>query len=236
MGWSTKEVATLAGTTLRAVRHYHEMGLLAEPPRSSNNYKNYGVTHLTQLLRIRRLVALGAPLAEIRDMAPEAEDYADTLRALDAEASETIQRLEQVRREIAEQLATPADEVPAESPALLRADEDFLMVLSRLLEDDSYEAWREMADHAPADSALQEFAHLSEDASDAVRERISRRLAEVVRNLHQEAPLLRAPDFRPSGKAGLARKSLHVALAELYNPAQTDVLARTGRLLETPRG
>jgi hypothetical protein len=31
MAWSTRELAELAGTTLRAVRHYHEVGLLAEP-------------------------------------------------------------------------------------------------------------------------------------------------------------------------------------------------------------
>ena len=33
MGWSTREVAQLAGTTLRTVRHYHEIGLLDEPER-----------------------------------------------------------------------------------------------------------------------------------------------------------------------------------------------------------
>ncbi|MBB4789625.1 MerR family transcriptional regulator [Streptomyces nodosus] len=46
MGWSTREVAQLAGTTLRAVRHYHEVGLLDLPERQPNGYKKYRTEHL----------------------------------------------------------------------------------------------------------------------------------------------------------------------------------------------
>jgi AraC-like DNA-binding protein len=55
MAWSTREIAELAGTSLRAVRHYHEVGLLAEPERRANGYKQYGVAHLIRVLRIKRL-------------------------------------------------------------------------------------------------------------------------------------------------------------------------------------
>ena len=69
--------------------HYHDVGLLPSPPRNSNGYKNYGVSHLTLLLRIRRLVELGAPLSEIRhlDFADmqhqESDEYTQKLRELD---------------------------------------------------------------------------------------------------------------------------------------------------------
>uniref|UniRef100_UPI0037167E9A MerR family transcriptional regulator n=2 Tax=Bacillati TaxID=1783272 RepID=UPI0037167E9A len=53
MAWSTRELAELAGTSLRAVRHYHEVGLLEEPERRANGYKQYGVAHLVRALRIR---------------------------------------------------------------------------------------------------------------------------------------------------------------------------------------
>lgn len=59
MGWSTREVAQLAGTTLRTVRHYHEIGLLDEPERLPNGYKAYRTEHLVRLLQIRRLTGLG---------------------------------------------------------------------------------------------------------------------------------------------------------------------------------
>ncbi|MGY0020961.1 MerR family DNA-binding transcriptional regulator [Streptomyces sp. YJ-C3] len=39
MAWSTREIAELADVSLRAVRHYHEVGLLSEPERRSNGYK-----------------------------------------------------------------------------------------------------------------------------------------------------------------------------------------------------
>jgi DNA-binding transcriptional MerR regulator len=65
MAWSTRELAELAGTTLKTVRHYHRIGLLDEPERAANGYKRYRVPHLIRLLRIRRLVDLGVPLSAI---------------------------------------------------------------------------------------------------------------------------------------------------------------------------
>src|SRR5690606_8663333 len=56
MAWSTRELAELAQTTVNTIRHYHHLGLLAEPARKDNGYKQYGVKHLARLLRIRRLV------------------------------------------------------------------------------------------------------------------------------------------------------------------------------------
>lgn len=68
MAWSTREMADLAGVSLRAVRHYHDIGLLDEPERRSNGYKQYGVSHLVRLLRIKRLTALGFSLSQIAHM------------------------------------------------------------------------------------------------------------------------------------------------------------------------
>lgn len=36
MAWSTRRLAELAGTSLRTVRHYHEVELLAEPERRAD--------------------------------------------------------------------------------------------------------------------------------------------------------------------------------------------------------
>lgn len=55
MAWSTRELAEMAGTTVKSVRLYHQRGLLEEPERSPNGYKKYEVRHLVDLLRIRRL-------------------------------------------------------------------------------------------------------------------------------------------------------------------------------------
>ncbi|WP_327248591.1 MerR family transcriptional regulator [Streptomyces sp. NBC_01320] len=68
MGWSTRQLAELAGTTLRAIPHYHEIGLLAEPERRSNGYKSYGVPHLVRVLRIKHLTGLGLSLTQIAEL------------------------------------------------------------------------------------------------------------------------------------------------------------------------
>ena len=46
------QIADLASTTPRAVRHYHRLGLLEVPP-TVRGRREYGVEHLVRLLRIR---------------------------------------------------------------------------------------------------------------------------------------------------------------------------------------
>jgi hypothetical protein len=55
------ELARLAETTVRAVRHYHAVGLLPEPERDHSGYRRYSSVALLQLLRVRRMRALGLP-------------------------------------------------------------------------------------------------------------------------------------------------------------------------------
>jgi DNA-binding transcriptional MerR regulator len=59
------ELAKLAATTPRAVRHYHRLGLLAEPERDESGYRRYGPQHPVGLVRIRRLRSVGMPLDSI---------------------------------------------------------------------------------------------------------------------------------------------------------------------------
>lgn len=76
-----KELADLAGTTVRTVRHYHHVGLLAVPPRVGG-LRDYGVDHLARLLRIRWLAEAGLSLSTIADVLP-AQGQADGGAALD---------------------------------------------------------------------------------------------------------------------------------------------------------
>lgn len=39
------ELAAAVGVTTRTVRHYHHLGLLPEPERLSNGYRNYTLRH-----------------------------------------------------------------------------------------------------------------------------------------------------------------------------------------------
>lgn len=62
-----KDLATLAGTTVRTIRYYHQLGLLAVPDEGTT-WRSYGFVHLTRLMRIRWLVESGVPLAEVPHM------------------------------------------------------------------------------------------------------------------------------------------------------------------------
>lgn len=99
MAWSTRELAELAGTTLNAVRHYHRVGLLEEPERTSNGYKQYEVRHLTRLILIRRLRDLGVPLDRV-DQASCPDSSVAELGAIDSELAASIDRLQRSRSEI----------------------------------------------------------------------------------------------------------------------------------------
>jgi DNA-binding transcriptional MerR regulator len=101
MPWSTRQLADIAGTTVKAVRHYHAVGLLDEPDRAGNGYKQYGDTHLTRLLQIKRLRDLGVSLSEIAsiDRADLVPDGA--VRLVDAELAATIEGLQRIRTELA---------------------------------------------------------------------------------------------------------------------------------------
>lgn len=61
-------LAEAAGTTPRAVRHYHRFGLMAEPSRTSGGYREYAMADLVRLMRIRRLAGSGVPLGAISAM------------------------------------------------------------------------------------------------------------------------------------------------------------------------
>ncbi|MDT7553621.1 MAG: hypothetical protein QOI16_2157 [Pseudonocardiales bacterium] len=100
MAWSTREIAELAGTSLRAVRHYHDIGLLEEPERLGNGYKQYAVAHLLRVLRIKRLSDLGFSLPQIAAMGDAADHPAEALHTLDAELAASIEGLQRARVEL----------------------------------------------------------------------------------------------------------------------------------------
>lgn len=85
------ELAGFAGVTVRTLRHYHQIGILEEPERSANGYREYDVAHLVRVLRIKRLADLGFALQDLP--LDDAADHDAQLEALDAELAAQIDRL-----------------------------------------------------------------------------------------------------------------------------------------------
>ncbi|MFJ2216684.1 MerR family transcriptional regulator [Streptomyces sp. NPDC101062] len=69
------DAAAFVGTTPRAIRHYHEIGLLPEPVRGGDDRRRYGYEDMIRLLWIRRMADAGIALDDIRDA------FADTASA-----------------------------------------------------------------------------------------------------------------------------------------------------------
>ncbi|MFD4023197.1 MerR family transcriptional regulator [Streptomyces sp. NPDC058576] len=91
------ELAALVGVTPRAVRHYHHLGLLPEPLRLSNGYRDFGMREAVLLARIRRLTELGLGLDEVRDVL--ADDQGRELAEVLQELDEDLERQESALRE-----------------------------------------------------------------------------------------------------------------------------------------
>ncbi len=111
------QLASYAGVTVRAVRHYHKVGLLPEPARDGSGYRTYGAADVVRLIRIRTLAEAGAPLARVHDLldaTPAA--FSEALAQIDVELRARIRELQEHRRRIArladgDSLAVPPEVV-----------------------------------------------------------------------------------------------------------------------------
>jgi DNA-binding transcriptional MerR regulator len=110
------QLAAAAGTTTRAVRHYHAVGVLPEPEREESGYRRYGPEDLVALVRIRRLRALGMPLEEIGGaLAGDGRALPDALRALAGDLEAQIEVLQEMRARVLDLAGEKAPVAPAEA-------------------------------------------------------------------------------------------------------------------------
>jgi DNA-binding transcriptional MerR regulator len=90
------QLADYADVTTKAIRHYHERGLLAEPDRDSSGYRRYTAKDAIDLVKIRTLANAGVPLARIKDLLDAGPD---ALTAAITEIDHNLQdRIAQLRR------------------------------------------------------------------------------------------------------------------------------------------
>lgn len=78
--WSIQEVARIAGTTSRTLRHYDDIGLLPPSRIATNGYRHYDEQSLVRLQRILLLRELGLGLPQIADVLERARPEASALQ------------------------------------------------------------------------------------------------------------------------------------------------------------
>lgn len=238
----SSELAALAGVTVRTLRHYHQIGLLPEPERGSNGYRDYDVHDLLAVLRVRRLAALGIPLERVgAALAEEPEDGDATLAALDEELSAQIAKLEAQRATIAvlrRERAHP--DLPAElarfahvfagarSSTAAEMDRELLILLSHFAGESSAQAFGGWLEHLLQVGTLerarelqQRFDELPADTDDAEAAALADEILALYEPTFADLRDLPEVPFAPAA----SRLVDEYTLARL-NPAQLSALRR----------
>jgi DNA-binding transcriptional MerR regulator len=111
------QLASYAGATVRAVRHYHAKGLLPEPERDHSGYRRYDAHAVVELIKIRTLADAGVPLARVRQlMTADEREFDAAVADIDRRLRTEIEERQQHRERIAQlaagdSLALPPDAV-----------------------------------------------------------------------------------------------------------------------------
>ena len=142
------QLASYAGVTVRAVRHYHAKGLLPEPERDHSGYRRYDAHAVVELIKIRTLADAGVPLARVRELLGAGEEefnaaVADIDRRLRAE----IRERQRHRERIAQLAAGDSLALPPEAVAYL--DRLRELGLPELMVEGERDAWILVAAQLP---------------------------------------------------------------------------------------
>jgi DNA-binding transcriptional MerR regulator len=247
----SSDLAALARVTVRTLRHYHSVGVLPEPARSRNGYREYTVQDLVRLLRVKRLAALGIPLERMSAMLEnETDTQAELLDQLDADIDAQLARLQAQKAliglarmheaapdlppELAESLARFA--ATGASPALIRMDREQVILLAHLAGNDGIDRLAEVYGRLAESDVLtgaadfsRRFEALADDASESEADTL---VSDVVA---QFAPLMRelgAGNDEPLFDEAAAATLLDAYQAEVLNRAQRSTLAKLTERLQ----
>ncbi|MDT7785681.1 MAG: hypothetical protein QOF58_4100 [Pseudonocardiales bacterium] len=110
-----KRLAGYVGVTVRAVRHYHQTGLLPEPERDASGYRRYPAQAVVDLIRIRTLTAAGVPLTRVHElMRATPDEFATAIGEIGQALDRQIDELRQRKRGVAALQAGDRMFLPAE--------------------------------------------------------------------------------------------------------------------------
>ncbi len=102
-GITIGQLATYAGVTIKAVRHYHKKGLLEEPPRDPSGYRRYSASDAIQLVKIKTLAEAGVPLARVKELlAASPAQFEAAIAGIDRSLQQRIAALIRTRERIAQ--------------------------------------------------------------------------------------------------------------------------------------
>lgn len=110
------QLASYAGVTVRAVRHYHAKGLLPEPERDHSGYRRYDAAAVVELIRIKTLAEAGVPLSRVSELlAAQGDEFAAAVGEIDRRLRAEIRELQRHRERIVQLAAGDSLALPPEA-------------------------------------------------------------------------------------------------------------------------
>lgn len=114
------QIASYAGVTVRAVRHYHAKGLLPEPGRDHSGYRRYDAAAVVQLVKIRTLADAGVPLSRVHELLAASDpEFASAVDDIDRRLQGEIRDRQHHQQQIAKLAAGNSLVLPPEAVAYL---------------------------------------------------------------------------------------------------------------------
>ena len=114
------QIASYAGVTVRAVRHYHAKGLLPEPERDHSGYRRYDAAAVVELVKIRTLADAGVPLSRVRELLTAGDSqFAGAVEDIDRRLRAEIRERQRHRERIAKLAAGDSLALPPEVTSYL---------------------------------------------------------------------------------------------------------------------
>jgi DNA-binding transcriptional MerR regulator len=142
------QLASYAGVTVRAVRHYEAKGLLPEPARDHSGYRRYDAAAAVELIRIRTLAEAGVPLSRVAELlAAGPAEFASAVSDIDLRLRAEIRERQQHRARIAQLAAGDSLALPPEAVAYLAQLRE-LGIPERMIEGER-DAWILVAAQLP---------------------------------------------------------------------------------------
>jgi DNA-binding transcriptional MerR regulator len=231
-----KRLAQYVGVTVRAVRYYHQAGLLPEPERDHSGYRRYDAQAVIDLIRITTLAEAGVPLARICElMTATPEHFARAVAEIDQALALQIRELKDRRRRVAQLTAGERLFLPASiagyledlralgiSDRQVRLERDGWIMLAANYPDKA-PAW---IAHKRADLADPEFARFylrydqayDWDPGDPRLEELAAAMAQRLIGTAQAAGVASA-DLTEAGQLSGDEQALLAAHVDGYSPA-----------------
>ncbi|MFD3523116.1 MerR family transcriptional regulator [Streptomyces sp. NPDC058653] len=242
-GLTIGQAAAFVGVTVKTVRHYHRLGLVAEPERDSSGYRRYRSTDLLRLVQVRTLAGAGVPLAEIGellDTGPErfAAALDDVRRRLTERIEDLVARRDTLLRLAQGDRALLPDRACAVLDRLadLGFTDDYLatqreaLVLTRALVPEVFDSFLSVLEHWIDDP---EFVELTKRGWEArFRDPDDPRIEELASAMAERLLANRALLAMPNGFLNRSDTASRYGLVNHHREEQVPAVARLNALIE----